>query len=100
MQPMLSSLIKNCEIENAGHDMQMVKRAFGFRDKNGIFYIKHYGTIIFAYDENNKICEADFDCSNTSNKQIRLALEYFDIVHASVINVHDGSKNNYSGPFT
>ena len=95
---MLGSLIKDCDIEALNSDMQMVKNASMFTLK-GVTYIKHYSTIIFAHDANKGITEADFNCSMTSNRQIRYALNYFGIPEASVINTHEGSKMNYSGGF-
>lgn len=94
----LSSLIKNCDIDSFNEDLQLVKNASIFVQK-GVIYIRHYQTIIFAYDPVSKRCECDLDCSPTSNRQIRFALRHFGIVEASVINVHDGSKMNYSGCF-
>lgn len=96
MKVKLSNLIENCDIRGYDSDMKMVKGASMFM-KNGIVYIKHYKTIIFAYDEKNNICEADLDCSMTSNRQISRALDHFGIPQASVINTHDGEKWNYSG---
>ena len=96
---MLGSLIKNCEIESCDVNLEMVKNAMIFI-KNKIVYIKHYNTIIFAYDAEHGITEADFDCSPTSNRQIDYALKYFGIVKASVINTHEGSKMEYSEPLT
>ena len=93
---MLGSLIKNCKIESCSSSLRMVKGASVF-SREGIFYIIHYSTVIFAYDSINNICEADLDCSMTSNRQIRFALDHFGIVKASVINTHEGEKWNYSG---
>ena len=93
---MLGSLIKNCGIESCGSYLKMVKGASIF-SKDGIIYIIHYNTVIFAFDSINNVCEADLDCSMTSNRQINFALEHFGIVKASVINTHEGSKWNYSG---
>ena len=93
---MIGSLIEKCDVDSFHGDLKMVKNAMIF-SKNGIVYIKHYDTIIFAYDSKNGICEADLDCSSTSNRQIRFALDHFGIPPASVINIHDGSKWNYSG---
>lgn len=93
---MISDLIKNCPLDSFDSDLTLVKNASVF-SKNGIIYIKHYNTIIFAYDSKTKRCEADYDCSMTSNRQIRYALDHFSIDSESVINTHDGSKMDHSG---
>jgi len=93
---MIGDLIKSSGLESCNEDLKLVKGASLF-SKNGIVYIKHYQTIIFAYDSKKGLTEADFDCSQTSNRQIRFALNHFGIPQASVINTHDGSKWNYSG---
>jgi len=95
---LIGTLIKECGIDSYDTDLTMVKNASLFC-KDGIIFIKHYRTIIFAYDPKTKKCEVDYDCSHTSNRQISYALNHFDIDGASVINVHEGSKNNYSGGF-
>ena len=94
----IGSLIKDCKIDSYDCDLTMVKNASIFC-QDGIIFIKHYRTIIFAYDSKSKRCEVDYDCSQTSNRQIRYALNHFGISQASVINVHEGSKMNYSGGF-
>ncbi len=93
---LIGDLIKNCPLDSFDSDLTLVKNASVF-SKNGIIYIKHYNTIIFAYDSKTKRCEADFKCSMTSDRQIRYALNHFGIEEASVINVHDGSKWDHSG---
>ena len=93
---MFSTLIKNCDIEGFNSSMDLVKNASVFI-KDGIVYIKHYNTIIFAYDQQNNICECDFDCSMTSNRQINFALSHFGINRDMVINTHQGEKWNHSG---
>jgi len=94
---LLGELIKKCTISGySGSGLTMVKGAKIFTQK-GIIFIQHYETIIFAYDSNKGICEADLDCSMTSNRQIRFALDHFGIVPASVINTHEGDKWNHSG---
>ena len=92
-----SELIENCVIKSCNADLKMVKNAAIFRDKNNIVYIKHYEVIIFAYDEKNNICEIDFNCSPTSNRQINFALSYYGLSLAQCIDKHEGSKMNYSG---
>ncbi len=93
---LIGDLIKNCPMDSFDSDLKLVKNASMF-SKNGIIYIKHYNTIIFAYDSKKNITEADYDCSPTSNRQIRYALDHFNIDRDSVINTHEGSKMDHSG---
>ncbi len=95
---MIDHLIKDCDVQGFNSDLQLVKGASVFI-KDKIVYIKHYDTIIFAHDIEKGITEADFDCSMTSNKQINYALNHFNIIRASVINTHEGSKYNYHGDY-
>ena len=93
-----SGLIKNCQKLDHSNSLELVKNASVF-NHNGVTYIKHYNTVIFAYDSVSKICEVDYDCSSTSNRQIHYALNHFGIPQASCIDVHTDSKNSHSGAF-
>lgn len=73
---------------------KLVKNATAHKSE-GIFYIVHYGKVIFAYDPSSERVEVDWHCSRTSDKQIRYALAYFDPKN-DPIDVHEGSKWNYS----
>ena len=79
--------------------LKMVKNATIFRELcNGsmCYFIRHYDTIIFAYDPVSKLCEANWNCSRTSNNQIMNALDFFGIDREKTIDVSDGSKWAYS----
>ena len=68
--------------------LKMVKNATIFRELcNGsmCYFIRHYDTIIFAYDPVSKRCEANWNCSRTSNKQIFNALSFFGVDQESGI---------------
>ena len=82
-------------ISTAG--LKMVKNASIFQER-GIFFIRHYSTVIFAYNPQSKLCEANWHCSMTSDRQIRSAIDFFNIAPGKVIDVSDGSKRSYSGP--
>lgn len=75
--------------------LKMVKNASIFQE-NGVYFIRHYQTVIFAYDQNLNRCEANWHYSTTSDRQIRSALEFFGIDQSAVIDTHKGSKWNYS----
>ena len=79
--------------------LKMVKKAVIFQER-GIYFIRHYATIIFAYNPESGLCEVNMNCSQTSNRQIRSALEFFNVEPENVIDVSDGSKWAYSGEFT
>jgi len=92
---MIGSLIDKLDDQPSEGSLKMVKGSSLFAS-NGIIYIKHYGTIIFAHDSKSKRCEIDLKCSMTSDRMIRRALNHFGIPEASCINIHDGSDWNYS----
>lgn len=79
--------------------LKMVKNASIFQER-GIFFIRHYKTIIFAHNPKSGLTEVNLNCSQTSNRQIRTALAFFNIDADNVIDVSDGSKWAYSGEFT
>ena len=79
--------------------LKMVKNATIFRELcygSMCYFIRHYDTIIFAYDPVSKLCEANWNCSRTSNNQIMNALDFFGIDREKTIDVSDGSKWAYS----
>lgn len=77
--------------------LKMVKNANIFQE-NGVYFIRHYDTIIFAYNPENRICEVNWHCSMTSNRQIRSAIQFFGIDESNIIDVSDGSQKwRYSG---
>lgn len=76
--------------------LKMVKNASIFNE-NGVYFIRHYQTIIFAYDTKSNRIEVNWNCSMTSDRQIRSALQFFGINKDDVINVHQGEKWNFSG---
>ena len=94
---MSKGLIEACTVEGFRSLLKMVEGAHIFK-QNGIIYIQHYETIIFAYDPKNKYCEIDYDCSPVSNRQIDNALSFFELPKALCVNVHRGEKMNFSRP--
>jgi len=75
--------------------LKMVKGAYMFLEDQ-VFYIRHYDTIIFAYDPLKKLCEINHNCSRTSNNQIGYALNFFGLSWSDAKDVGDGSKWAYS----
>ena len=78
--------------------LKLVKNASIFQER-GVYFIRHYSTIIFAYNQESKLCEVNMNCSTTSNRQIKSAIEFFDIASDKVVDVSDGSKWDYSGSY-
>ena len=76
--------------------LKLVKNASIFQEK-GVYFIRHYETIIFAYDRTSGRCEINWHCSTTSDRQIRSALDFFSIDQSQAIDTHKGDKWNYSG---
>lgn len=66
--------------------LKMVKNASIFSE-NGVYFIRHYKTIIFAYNPQNQKCEVKMGLSLTSNRQIKEALNFFEIQKASITDV-------------
>lgn len=76
--------------------IETVKNSSVF-EKNGFVYAVHYGKVIFQFDISNKTKTLiDFDCSPTSNRLIYRCLDYYAIDKNDCINLHEGSKMNYS----
>ncbi len=48
------------------------------QNDDGMYRLIHYGTQIFSYDPETKKAIVAKDLSRTSNKQIKMALEFFD----------------------
>jgi len=85
----LISLLEDFDDHNA---LKLVKNASIFY-KGGIYYIKHYSTVIFAYDPENVTFEAKLGISQTSNRQIRSAIKFFGLNSENVINLSSMVKN-------
>jgi hypothetical protein len=79
--------------------LKMVKNAAIFQERS-IYFIRHYATIIFAHNPKTGLTECNWNCSMTSNRQIRSALQFFNVDDENIVNVSDGSKWAYSGEFT
>jgi hypothetical protein len=77
--------------------LKMVKNAIIFSE-NGIYFIRHYETVIFAYNPESKLAEINWHCSMTSDRQIRSAIDFFNVKKENQIDVSDGvQKWRYSG---
>jgi len=78
--------------------LKMVKRAT-LVNENGVFLIHHYNTKIFEYNPENKEAWAYLNCSLTSNKQIKYAIEFFSL-DADSIKIKYSPKWAFSGART
>jgi len=56
----------------------MVKNATLFKEKE-VYFIQHYDTKIFEYNTKTNEAWAYLNCSLTSNKQIRYAINFFSL---------------------
>lgn len=63
---------------------------------NDVIFCKHYETIIFAYDQKNRVCEIMKDCSRTSNTQIQYLLSSLNLTWDDCTNINEKSKWAYS----
>ncbi len=95
---MKSELIAKVDNLQSVSGIKLVKKATVFQ-KDGVYFAKHYDTIIFAHDTNTGRTEIDKNCSMTSNRQIRYCLDFFNIDEETTIDIHEGSKWNHSGGF-
>lgn len=94
-----AQLINSVDDMQNVNGIQLVKNATVFQ-KDGVYFAQHYQTIIFAYDPRSGRVEIDKNCSLTSNRQIKYCLEFFNLDESKAIDVHEGSKWNYSGVFS
>lgn len=79
--------------------LKMVKNSSVFQER-GIFFIRHYSTIIFAYNQKSKVAEINWNCSTTSNRMINRAIEFFNVAKDHQVDVSDDQieKWSYSAP--
>lgn len=75
---------KNSSVDFEG--LKLVKNASIFSE-SGVIFIRHYKTIIFAYNPISQKCEVSFGISSTSNRQIHNAINFFEIAEEKVIDV-------------
>ena len=71
--------------------LKLVKGAFVLYQRDTIF-VKHIKTVIFAYSPLSGLAEVNKGKSNTSDRQIKTALEFFNVLPGNVVNVSDGRK--------
>ncbi len=74
--------------------LKMVKGA-DLESKGDFFTIRHYDTEIFTYDKTTKKAHILLNCSVTSNKQIKRAIEFFDVDNDNVIIKENKEKWGY-----
>jgi len=76
-------------------NLKLVKRA-SIHNEAGVFVIQHYGTKIFEYNPENKEAWAYLNCSLTSNKQIKYAIDFFSL-DAEKVKIKYSPKWAFSG---
>ena len=86
-------MIPTSESVEAG--LKMVKNASIFQER-GVYFIRHYETIIFAFNPKSGLTECNWHCSRTSDRQIRNAISFFNIADDNIVDVSDGSKWRFS----
>ncbi len=79
------------------NDLKFVKKAF-LKNQDDKIIIQHYQIDIFIYDPITKKAIDDLNCSNTSNRMIKRAIEFFNVKSENIKDIHIGSKWNYSRP--
>ena len=75
-------------------NLKLVKGA-NLQTNDGIFSIHHYGTEIFTWDQATKKAHILLNCSVTSNKQIKRAIDFFDVDNDNVIIKENKTKWGY-----
>mgnify|MGYP001174559799 CR=1 FL=1 len=75
--------------------LKMVKNASIFQER-GVYFIRHYETIIFAHNPQSGLAEINWHCSRTSDKQIRYAIDFFGVKSDNIVDVSDGPKWRFS----
>jgi hypothetical protein len=63
-----------------------VKSVYDCMGKDNVFSLVHYDTTIFTYNETTKKAWTLQNCSMTSNKQIKRAVEWFKPLEIERIN--------------
>jgi hypothetical protein len=91
-----ASMLESVNIESLDTTgLKMVKNASIF-SSGGILYIRHYATVIFAYNTETNKAEVLLHCSITSDRQIKTALEFFNVPAEKVTEILNGSKWGFS----
>lgn len=91
-----ASMLESVAIETQNTTgLKMVKNASIFSSE-GVLFIKHYKTVIFAYNPKTNKAEVLLHCSITSDRQIKTALSFFQIDAENVTEKTTGSKWGYS----
>jgi hypothetical protein len=75
--------------------LKMVKNAAIFQE-NGLFFIRHYKTVIFAHNPKTADTEILNDCSTTSNRQIKSALDFFNVPADKINTLENPEKFGFS----
>ncbi len=63
----------------------------------GLFAIRHYKTVIFIYNPSTEKAEILKNCSRTSDRQIKYAVEFFCVKDENLKSVQCDPKWNFKG---
>lgn len=77
-------------------NLKLVKEA-KLIDSPDYLEITHYGTKIFSHSKIYNLTTINYNCSKTSDKQIKYALELIGKTLDQCFNIHTGKKYNFSG---
>ena len=75
--------------------LKFVKNAH-IEKKGAVFIIRHYDTPIFQFDTKTDKAEALTNCSITSNKQIRYAIDFFCVKPENLTKTEHSEKWGFS----
>jgi hypothetical protein len=95
MQNKTKTMIDSISENQSVNGLKFVKNAMSF-NQNGVFYIKHYNTVIVAYNPKSDTLEANWNLSQTSNRQIRYAIQYFGVKESNIIDVSNNEIPKWS----
>ena len=78
-------------------ELKLVKKA-KLIGNNQLIEIWHYDTMIFSYNSESRKAIAKIDLSQTSNRQIKYALAFFDVKAENLTEIKPAEKWIYSTP--
>lgn len=76
-------------------ELKMVKGSNLF-SSDGLITIEHYDTVIFTFDNATKKAWCLWNCSVTSNKMIKRAIDFFCVVGSKITHEYNSDKWSYS----
>ncbi len=80
------------------NELKMVKNAKLF-SSDKMITIEHYDTLIFTYHEDTKKASCLLHCSQTSDRMIRRAIQFFNVEDSKLHTEYNEEKWGYSGGY-